>query len=220
MNVFDIIGPIMVGPSSSHTAGAVRIGKIARAVAGGQPQSVVIDLYGSFAQTYKGHGTDKAIIAGLLGMETDDERIRNSLNLANQAGLKYKFRKAQAAEVHPNTAMITCTDPNGKKSIVSAASIGGGRIVVNRINDINVKFNGGYFTLLIPHSDTPGVIATVTNFLAHQNINIAEMNMYRSHRGGEAMMIIETDQDVAADLIHSIEAVNTVKKVVLIKPIY
>lgn len=220
MNVFDIIGPIMVGPSSSHTAGAVRIGKIARAVSGGQPAVVTIELYGSFAQTYKGHGTDKAIIAGLLGMAPDDERIKDSLELARELGMVFKFRKSSNKAVHPNTALILAVDQLGKKTIVQGSSVGGGRIVVNRINEINVKFNGEYYTLLIPHTDTPGVIAAVTNLLADQGINIAELNMYRSHRGGEAMMVIETDQAVKGEQISLIEAVKTVKKAVLIEPIY
>ncbi|WP_296559101.1 L-serine ammonia-lyase, iron-sulfur-dependent subunit beta [uncultured Acetobacterium sp.] len=220
MNVFDIIGPIMVGPSSSHTAGAVRIGQIARVVAGGQPVAVTIELYGSFAQTYKGHGTDKAIIAGLLGMAPDDERIKDSLALAGQAGMSFKFRKSSNQAVHPNTALISAVDQLGKKTIVQGSSVGGGRIVVNRINEINVKFKGDYYTLLIPHTDTPGVIAAVTKLLADHGINIAELNMYRSHRGGEAMMVIETDQAVKAEVVSLIEAVKTVKKAVLIEPIY
>ncbi len=220
MNVFDIIGPIMVGPSSSHTAGAVRIGKIARAVAGGQPVAVTIELYGSFAQTYKGHGTDKAIIAGLLGMAPDDERIKDSLELARELGMAFKFRKSHNKEVHPNTALISAVDYAGKKTIVQGSSVGGGRIVVNRINEINVKFNGEYYTLLVPHNDTPGMIAAVTNLLADQGINIAEMNVYRSQRGGEAMMVIETDQAIKEELVGLIEAVNKVKKAILIKPIY
>ncbi|KAF5062173.1 L-serine ammonia-lyase, iron-sulfur-dependent subunit beta [Acetobacterium wieringae] len=220
MNVFDIIGPIMVGPSSSHTAGAVRIGKIARAVSGGQPTMVTIELYGSFAQTYKGHGTDKAIIAGLLGMAPDDERIKDSLELARDLGMAFKFKKSGNKAVHPNTALIAAVDSQGKKTIVQGSSVGGGRIVVNRINEINVKFNGEYYTLLVPHHDTPGMIAAVTNLLADQGINIAEMNMYRSQRGGEAMMVIETDQAINEELVSLIEAVNSVKKAVLIKPIY
>lgn len=220
MNVFDIIGPIMVGPSSSHTAGAVRIGKIARTVSGGQPAMVTIELYGSFAQTYKGHGTDKAIIAGLLGMAPDDERIKDSLELARDLGMAFKFKKSGNKAVHPNTALIAAVDSQGKKTIVQGSSVGGGRIVVNRINEINVKFNGEYYTLLVPHHDTPGMIAAVTNLLADQGINIAEMNMYRSQRGGEAMMVIETDQAINEELVSLIEAVNSVKKAVLIKPIY
>lgn len=220
MNVFDIIGPIMVGPSSSHTAGAVRIGKIARAVSGGQPAMVTIELYGSFAQTYKGHGTDKAIVAGLLGLAPDDERIKDSLELARDLGMVFKFKKSGNKAVHPNTALILAVDSLGKKTIVQGSSVGGGRIVVNRINEINVKFNGEYYTLLVPHHDTPGMIAAVTNLLADHRINIAEMNMYRSQRGGEAMMVIETDQAINEELVSLIEAVNSVKKAVLIKPIY
>lgn len=220
MNVFDIIGPVMVGPSSSHTAGAVRIGKIARAISGGQPAAVCIDLYGSFARTYKGHGTDKAIIAGLLGMSPDDERIKDSMELAHKAGMKFKFRKSNFKDVHPNTALVTAVDQRGQKSIVQGASIGGGRIVVNRVNGINVEFGGEYYTLVIPHKDAPGVIATVTNLLADHDINIASMRVYRSRRGGEAMMVIETDHAVTEDLKVSIERVHKVKQAILIEPIY
>jgi L-serine dehydratase len=220
MNVFNIIGPVMVGPSSSHTAGAVRIGRIARGVSGGQPAAVCIELYGSFAQTYKGHGTDKAIIAGLLSMAPDDERIKDSLELANKAGMKFKFRKSSFKYVHPNTALITAVDSMGQKSVVQGSSIGGGRITVNRINGVNVKFGGEYHTLLINHNDTPGVIAAVTIILADNGINIANMKTYRSHRGGEAMMVIETDQAVSWDLKLLLECVHKVKKVILIEPIY
>ena len=145
---------------------------------------------------------------------------RLSRELARELGMAFKFRKSHNKEVHPNTALISAVDQAGKKIIVQGSSVGGGRIVVNRINEINVKFNGEYYTLLVPHNDTPGMIAAVTNLLADQGINIAEMNVYRSHRGGEAMMVIETDQAVKGELVSLIEAVNKVKKAVLIKPIY
>ncbi|WKY45771.1 L-serine ammonia-lyase, iron-sulfur-dependent subunit beta [Eubacteriaceae bacterium ES2] len=220
MNVFDIIGPIMVGPSSSHTAGAVRIGRIARAVCGKQPVNVRIELFGSFAKTYRGHGTDKAIIAGLLGMLPDNEQIRDSLKISEQVGMSFQFIQASKKDVHPNTALITMLDNEGKKSVVQGSSVGGGRIVVNRINDINVEFDGDFYTFLVPHHDSPGVIATVTNLLAEQGLNIAKMNMYRSHRGGEAMMVIETDQPATIEMAASIEMMENVRKAVLIEPIY
>ncbi|MDI3535889.1 MAG: L-serine dehydratase [Eubacteriaceae bacterium] len=220
MNVFDIIGPIMVGPSSSHTAGAVRIGRIARAVCGKQPVDAKIELFGSFAKTYRGHGTDKAIIAGLLGMMPDDERIRDSLGISVKAGMGYQFIQANKKDVHPNTALITMRDQEGRESVVQGSSVGGGRIVVNRINDINVEFDGDFYTFLVPHHDSPGVIATVTKLLAEHGLNIAKMNMYRSHRGGEAMMVIETDQPATQEMADSIEAMENVRKAVLIEPIY
>ncbi|WKY48795.1 L-serine ammonia-lyase, iron-sulfur-dependent subunit beta [Eubacteriaceae bacterium ES3] len=220
MNVFDIIGPIMVGPSSSHTAGAVRIGRIAGAVCGRQPVSVRIELFGSFAKTYRGHGTDKAIIAGLMGMLPDDERIRESLNISEEVKMKYEFIQSNKKDIHPNTALITMIDEEGKESVVQGSSVGGGRIVVNRINDINVEFDGDFYTFLIPHYDSPGVIATVTKLLAEHGLNIGKMNMFRSHRGGEAMMVIETDQPAGQEMASEIEKMENVRKAVLIEPIY
>ena len=218
MNVFDIIGPVMVGPSSSHTAGAVRIGRMAREVLGGQPAAVCIELYGSFAQTGKGHGTDKAIIAGLLGMSPDDERIRDSMEIAHKAGMQFKFKNSAFKDVHPNTTVIDAVDQKGNKAIVQGASVGGGRIIINKINGIDVDFGGDYYTLLIPHDDTPGVIAAVTNLLAANDINIGSMKVCRSCRGGEAMMVIEIDQAMQKDLKILIERIRKVKKVILIEP--
>lgn len=147
MNVFDIIGPIMVGPSSSHTTGAVRIGRIVRQILGEQPMDIVIGLYGSFAQTYKGHGTDKAILAGFMGMSPDDERIRESMELALKAGVKFRFETVLLKEAHPNTALKTAIGQTGKKAIVQGSSVGGGNIIISKINEMDVEFTAEYYTI-------------------------------------------------------------------------
>lgn len=200
MNVFNIIGPIMVGPSSSHTAGAARIGLIARRLLNEDLVKAKITLYGSFAQTYRGHGTDKAILAGLMEMDTDDERIRDSLILAKQAGIDYEFEIGIIKDEHPNTVLISIEGISGKIVTVLGSSIGGGNIVISRVNSLDVEFTGQYNTLIISHQDSPGAIASVTNLLACNNINIASMKVYRSSRGGDAIMVIETDQEIKQEL--------------------
>lgn len=204
MDVFDIIGPIMVGPSSSHTAGAARIGKIARNLLGQEPVEAIIELHGSFAQTYKGHGTDRAIIGGLLGFEPDDLRIRDSLAMAAQKGLSYTIRKVNLKDAHPNTARITVSDYSGNTVVVTASSVGGGNIVVKDINGLEVDFTGRSHTIVIPHRDAPGVVAAVTGLLSSNHINIGEMKVYRKRRGGDAIMIIEVDQAVSQDIAYQI----------------
>lgn len=219
MNVFDIIGPVMVGPSSSHTAGAVKIGIVAREIFGKQPEHVVIGLYGSFASTYKGHGTDKAIIAGLLGMPMDDIRIRDSLDIAKRVGMSFRFETITLRDAHPNTALITATLKNGDKISVQGASIGGGNIVIQKINGMNVEFSGQYNTLVISHNDTPGAVAEVTSLLSGNSINIANMKMVRSYRGGDAMMVIETDQSISRELFMLMQRLSRNKNVILINAV-
>lgn len=193
LQVFDIIGPIMIGPSSSHTAGAVRIGKYARSVLGTKPVKAVIRFSGSFAKTYKGHGTDKAVIAGILGMDTDDSRIRNSIEIAKEEGLDFTFVEEDIEGAHPNTAEITLTDAKGKSALVQGASVGGGNIVINKINDTEVSISGKSDTLVIPHDDIPGMIAVVTNILAEKGVNVHGFSLGRDHKGGTAVMTIEID---------------------------
>jgi L-serine dehydratase len=218
MNVFDIIGPVMVGPSSSHTAGAVRIGRIVGELLDEQPVDVVIGLHGSFARTYKGHGTDKAIIAGLMRMYPDDGRIRNSMELARKAGMEYRFEGVFLKDAHPNTAIIIAVGRTGKKITVQGSSVGGGRIIITKINDMDVEFAGEYNTLIISHKDTPGVVAAATDLLARRDINIANMKVYRSYRGGNAMMIIETDQKVSREQKVLIGCLPEIISVTLIEP--
>ena len=196
MDIFDILGPVMVGPSSSHTAGAVRIGLMARTLLGEEPVEAKIHLYGSFAESGQGHGTDRALVAGLLGMKPDDLRIPKAFEEAEKAGFRYSFDSVELREAHPNTAIIEVTGKNGKKLEVQAASVGGGRIRVNRLDGIDVNFTGEYNTLIISNQDEHGVIAAVTTILNQLRVNVANMSLCRPKRGGSALMIIETDEHI------------------------
>lgn len=200
MNVFDIIGPVMIGPSSSHTAGAVRIGRIARALLNDEPICARIGLYGSFAKTYRGHGTDKALVGGILGMEPDDIRIRDSLSLATGQGLRYSFEEAVLENAHPNTAVIALTGKGGGSVSVQGASVGGGNIVISRIGGLAVELTGQSVSLIVLHEDTPGIIATVTNFIAAQGINIGSLRLTRDQKGGLAVMTLEVDSPISPAL--------------------
>ena len=213
MNIFDILGPVMVGPSSSHTAGAVRIGLIARRLLGGQPATAKITLSGSFAATSTGHGTDRALVAGLLGMKPDDIRIPDSFALAVEQGLSFTFDKTELKEAHPNTAILQLSTAGGRELEVQASSLGGGRIMVNKLDGINVNFNGDSPTLIVHNLDQPGHVAEVTSMLSHKSVNIATMQLYRNHRGGYAVMVIETDQDIPAEALRWLSRLEGVIKV-------
>ena len=213
MNIFDILGPVMVGPSSSHTAGAVRIGLIARRLLGGQPATAKITLSGSFAATGTGHGTDRALVAGLLGMKPDDIRIPDSFALAVEQGLAFTFDKIELKEAHPNTAILQLSTAGGRELEVQASSLGGGRIMVNKLDGINVNFNGDSPTLIVHNLDQPGHVAEVTSMLSHKSVNIATMQLYRNHRGGYAVMVIETDQDIPAEALRWLSRLDGVIKV-------
>lgn len=219
MNVFDIIGPVMIGPSSSHTAGAARLGRITRMLLGEEPKRAHIYLHGSFARTYRGHGTDRALIGGLLGFDSDDIRIRNSLELAKKAGLVYEFEPTDLGDVHPNTALLEVTSTSGKHVSVLGSSTGGGNVVIQRIQDMNVEFTGTYYTLIVPHQDAPGVVANVTSLLSKNQINIAQMKVYRARRGGPAMLIIETDECIEPSLIPHLEKLPHVTNVAIVEPL-
>ena len=196
LDIFDILGPVMVGPSSSHTAGAVRIGRMARTLLGGAPVRADIALHGSFAQTGKGHGTDRALVAGLLGLGPDDLDIPRSFQLAEEAGLQVTFRTVQLRDAHPNTAVLDVETGLGDRLVLQAASTGGGRIRVDALNGVEVGFTGAFNTLLVPHRDVSGMVADVTRELSAAHINIASMSLHRSRRGGDSLMVIETDQKV------------------------
>ena len=213
MRLFDILGPVMVGPSSSHTAGAVRIGLIARRLLGGQPATAKITLSGSFAATGTGHGTDRALVAGLLGMKPDDIRIPDSFALAVEQGLAFTFDKTELKEAHPNTAILQLSTAGGRELEVQASSLGGGRIMVNKLDGINVNFNGDSPTLIVHNLDQPGHVAEVTSMLSHKSVNIATMQLYRNHRGGYAVMVIETDQDIPAEALRWLSRLEGVIKV-------
>lgn len=219
MNCFDVIGPVMVGPSSSHTAGAVRLGQIASILLAEKPLLATIGLHGSFARTGSGHGTDKAILAGLLGFAPDDERIRQSRQLAQAAGLNYTFISVQLDRAHPNTAVIDLRGISGRTVNMRGASTGGGRIRVEAIDGLEVSFRGEYMTLIIRHHDAPGVVADVTHQLSRRRINIANMRVFRAQRGGAAVMIIETDPFNATGLCQEIRQTCGVQDVVLAEPL-
>jgi len=194
--VFDLIGPVMVGPSSSHTAGAVRLGAMALKILGTEPLEAEITLHGSFAETGKGHGTNLALVAGILGMHTDDERIPQAVQLAEKKEVKVRFKCENLGEVHPNTVKFRLTGGDGKVVEVIGSSIGGGRIVINRINEFQVEFMGDYYTLVLLHQDLPGVVAQVTSLLATAQINIAQMHVSREKKGAQALTIVEADQAI------------------------
>ena len=196
INIFDMMGPVMVGPSSSHTAGAARIGNMGRTLLGEEVARADIGLYGSFAETGYGHGTDRALLAGLLGMKPDDLRIPNAYEEANRAGMAYSFRTVELRDAHPNTALLELTGKSGKKLTLQASSIGGGAIVVNKIDGIDVNFTGDFNTLIVRNQDESGSVAAITSILSQVHINVANMSVNRLRRGGDALMVIETDQHI------------------------
>ena len=196
INIFDMMGPVMVGPSSSHTAGAARIGNMGRTLLGEEVARADIGLYGSFAETGFGHGTDRALLAGLLGMKPDDLRIPNAYEEANRAGMAYSFRTVELRDAHPNTALLELTGKSGKQLTLQASSIGGGAIVVNKIDGIDVNFTGDFNTLIVRNQDESGSGAAITSILSQVHINVANMSVNRHRRGGDALMVIETDQHI------------------------
>ena len=202
MNLFDILGPVMVGPSSSHTAGAVRLGRIARRLLGeGTPCRADITLFGSFAATGCGHGTDRALIAGLLGFQPDDERIAGSFGWAEKAGLSFSFATSHVGGEHPNTARVDLV---------------GGRIMVVEMNGLRANFSGDLPTLIVQNIDQPGHVNEVTGMLTERGINIATMQLYRDHPGGNAVMIIETDKAVPPEGIAWLERSEGITRVTFI----
>ncbi len=206
MGIFDVIGPVMVGPSSSHTAGAVRLGNFARLVLGSEPCRALIGLHGSLAATGEGHGTHLAILAGILGLAPDDERIPRAREIAAERGLEYSYLAVDLGEVHPNSARITLRgmEMGGVETTVYGSSVGGGEIRIWRIDEFDVDLEGRYPTLLLTYPDHPGVVAAVSSVLAGQALNIAEMKVHRTARGGRALMAVELDQAPGDDVIRAL----------------
>ena len=217
MNLFDIVGPVMVGPSSSHTAGAVRIGYVARKLLAEPVAKAEILLYGSFLATGAGHGTKQAIVAGLLGMSPDDKRVPESFRLAEEAGLELSFGEAKLREAHPNSVQLLLTGKDGRYLEVVGESIGGSRINIASIDGLNANFSGDYPTLIVHNLDQPGHVAEVTSMLAQKKINIATLQLYRSGKGGRAVMVVECDQDVPEDGLEWLEKVEGIIKVTYLK---
>ena len=217
MNLFDILGPVMVGPSSSHTAGAVRIGRMARRLLGeGTPVMAKIILSGSFAATGHGHGTDRALIAGLLGMQPDDERIPVSFAVAAEKGMGYAFSNMNLPGEHPNTAKIALTGKHGGTLSMLASSLGGGRIMVAEMNGLRVSFSGALPTLIVLNRDQPGHVRDVSDILARAGVNIATLHLYRDYPGGSAVMVIETDKVVAKDHLEQLRSIRGITGVTFI----
>ena len=213
MDIFDIIGPVMVGPSSSHTAGAVRIGYIAGKLMGEPVAKAEILLYGSFLATGKGHGTRKALVAGILGMKPDDMRIPDSFEIAKEHGIEVVFGESALRDAHPNTAQIFLTSVTGKKLEVVGESLGGSRINIAQIDGISTNFSRDYPTLVVHNMDQPGHVAEVTSMLAHKSVNIATMQLYRAGRGGNSVMVLECDQEVPEEGIKWLRHAEGVVKV-------
>ena len=216
ISAFDVMGPNMIGPSSSHTAGAARIAFLARKMLNSTLKKVQFTLYGSFAKTYKGHGTDKALAAGIMGMEPSDDRIRQSLVMAQEKGIHVSFYQTHIDGAHPNTALIALTGRSGKTVSLEGASIGGGNIRIRKVNGLEVEISGEATTFIILHNDTPGTIAAVTQFLAGQNINIGSFRLSRRQKGGLAVMTLEVDSPVSAQLNEELERLpNIISSTVL-----
>lgn len=213
MNIFDIIGPVMVGPSSSHTAGAVRIGFVCRKLLGEPILEVEILLYGSFLATGRGHGTDRAIVAGLLGMLPNDEKVPFSMEEAEKQHIKITFGEAILKDAHPNSVFIRMKGVSGRELEVLAASLGGGRIKICEIDGMEANFGAEYPTLIVHNQDQPGHVAEVTSMLAHKMVNIATLQLYRDSRGGSAVMIVECDREVPQESIKWLEHLEGILKV-------
>ena len=216
IGIFDVLGPIMIGPSSSHTAGAARLGKIARTIVNKPIKDVTFLLHGSFKETYKGHGTDRALVAGILGMMPDDERLRDALLIAEKEGLEVHFLPADLGQVHPNTVKILMTDCDDINWEVLGSSIGGGLVEIYEINGNKVKITGEYPTIITCHDDIPGTVSKVSTLFYDNDINIAHMTLVRSQKGKDATMTFEVDNNVSEELITELKAVEGVNHVILI----
>jgi L-serine dehydratase len=207
MNLLDVIGPIMIGPSSSHTAGAVRLGQLALALLGEPVREAYIGLHGSFASTGKGHGTDRALVAGLMGWNTDDSRIPRSFEAAITAGLDFHFETVCLGDnVHPNTVQFVLKGNGDGVLRLTGCSIGGGRIKITELNGFPLELTGEFAALITLHHDRPGIIHSVTGILASRAVNIAEMRVSRRKRGSTAVMVIEVDGVVPQEVVAAVAA--------------
>ncbi|MDT9023884.1 MULTISPECIES: L-serine ammonia-lyase, iron-sulfur-dependent subunit beta [Rossellomorea] len=211
-SVFDIIGPVMIGPSSSHTAGAARIGRLARNLFRREPKWATISFYGSFAKTYKGHGTDVAIVGGILDYDTYDERIIESINVAKKKGIKIKFQEEDAITDHPNTARIRMGDDKGEIELVGI-SIGGGKVEIIELNGFELKLSGHHPAILVVHDDRFGAIASVSNVIAKHQLNIGHMDVSRKEKGQMALMTIEVDQPIDEAVINELTSLPNITQV-------
>ena len=218
ISIFEVIGPNMVGPSSSHTAGAASIARLAGKMMNEKIKKVNFILYGSFARTYKGHGTDRALLGGILGYETDDIRIRDSFELAEKAGIDFSFSaNTLETDVHPNTVDIELVGETGRRITVRGESVGGGKVRLTRINGVKVLFTGEYHALIVVHRDHPGVVAGITTALSEYNVNIAFLRVYRESKGGVAYTIIESDEEIKDDIVAEIKKDTAITETMMIR---
>lgn len=219
MGVFDVVGPVMIGPSSSHTAGAARIGLMAREILNDVPVQATITVYGSFAKTYKGHGTDKALVAGLLGIAADDVRLRTSFDIAKEEGLAIDFRRSDAEVDHPNTVRIAMVGKSGRKVEIVGVSLGGGKIEIREINGSAVSLSGEEHTLITFHRDLPGIIAQVTTIMAIGHINVSNMRVFRSAKNAMAVMIVCTDSPVPTEMVNMMKNISAIESIITLLPL-
>lgn len=216
MGIFDVLGPIMIGPSSSHTAGAARLGKIAKTIVNKPIKEVTFLLHGSFKETYKGHGTDRALVAGILGMLPNDWRLRDSIALAEEQGISLKFLPCDLGQAHPNTVKFLIKDIEDVQWEITGSSIGGGLVEVNEINGNRVKITGQNPTIITSHDDIPGTVSKISTLLYNNGINIASMNLMRSQKGKDASMTVEIDHIASEEVIKDIVSIAGVNRVIVI----
>lgn len=216
ISLFDVLGPVMIGPSSSHTAGAAKLARTARTIVGKPFTHVQFGLYGSFQQTYKGHGTDYALVAGILGFREDDERLPQSFELAKKAGITYEFCPIELEGAHENTVRITFTLEDGSLYFVQGSSLGGGRILITNINGLATEFTATSPTILVHQNDLPGVVSDVSTILAFNHINIGVMKVSREAKGTLASCVIECDEPIPEEIAQSLRRVNNVLSVQVI----
>lgn len=217
MNLFDIVGPVMIGPSSSHTAGAARIGRVARRLLGEDVAEARVGFCGSFARTWRGHGTDRAVVGGLMDVAADDARLRDSLDEAKRRGLSVTFEEIQLKGAHPNTVRLRLRGVSGKRIEVTGASVGGGSIEIREIDGLSLRVTAQKHTLIIAHRDTPGIIARVSSLLAGAPVNIATMQVARSAAGGKAMTTMELDELPPDEIVAALKVMKGVESVTLLR---
>lgn len=218
LSAFDIIGPNMVGPSSSHTAGAAKLGLLARKMFSGKIKVVSFTLYGSFAKTYRGHGTDRALLGGVLGFAPDDVRIRDAFSQARQQGIEYEFIiDEKEIPEHPNTADIRLQGIDGSTLSIRGESTGGGRVQITRINGVKVEFTGEYGTIIVRQIDKPGVVRHIVECVGNYNINIAFMKVFREEKGGYAYIVMEVDGEIPQELIEEARLNENIEEVLVIQ---
>ena len=219
ISVFDVLGPNMIGPSSSHTAGAAKIAYLAQKMITGPLLQVDFTLYGSFARTYRGHGTDRALLGGIMGFTTDDMRIRNSFEIAENEGIAFQFQpNEEETDVHPNTVDIHMVNAAGQEMTVRGESLGGGKARISRINGVDVDFTGEYSAVIVIQKDRPGVVAHVTKVLSDRGVNIAFMRLFRKAKGEIAYTIVESDGRLPEDMAQKLEDNENVQNVMIIQP--